>query len=48
MVAETKLYDALSVSPTASQDEIKKAYRYAPQPAHNLASSLPIEEHLLT
>lgn len=29
MVAETKLYDALSVSPTATQDEIKKAYRKA-------------------
>ncbi|KAL8948875.1 MAG: hypothetical protein Q9222_004979 [Ikaeria aurantiellina] len=29
MVAETKLYDALSVSPTSSQDEIKKAYRKA-------------------
>lgn len=29
MVAETKLYDALSVSPTANQDEIKKAYRKA-------------------
>ena len=29
MVAETKLYDALSVSPTGSQDEIKKAYRKA-------------------
>lgn len=29
MVAETKLYDALSVSPTAQQDDIKKAYRKA-------------------
>jgi DnaJ family protein B protein 4 len=29
MVAETKLYDALSVSPTATQEEIKKAYRKA-------------------
>ncbi|KAJ5752071.1 hypothetical protein N7520_008988 [Penicillium odoratum] len=29
MVAETKLYDALSVKPTATQDEIKKAYRKA-------------------
>ncbi|PGH13954.1 hypothetical protein AJ79_03369 [Helicocarpus griseus UAMH5409] len=29
MVAETKLYDALSISPSASQDEIKKAYKKA-------------------
>ncbi|KAJ5921248.1 DnaJ domain-containing protein [Penicillium verhagenii] len=29
MVAENKLYDALSISPTATQDEIKKAYRKA-------------------
>ena len=29
MVAETKLYDALSTSPSASQEEIKKAYRKA-------------------
>lgn len=29
MVAETKLYDALSISPTASETEIKKAYRKA-------------------
>ena len=29
MVAETKLYDSLSVKPGASQDEIKKAYRKA-------------------
>src|SRR5271154_2312690 len=29
MVAETKLYDALSISPTASDTEIKKAYRKA-------------------
>lgn len=28
MVADTKLYDVLGISPTASQDEIKKAYRY--------------------
>jgi DnaJ homolog subfamily B member 4 len=27
MVAETKLYDALGIQPSASQDEIKKAYR---------------------
>ncbi|MCJ1285481.1 hypothetical protein MMC26_004821 [Xylographa opegraphella] len=27
MVAETKLYDALGISPTATQDEIKKGYR---------------------
>ncbi|KAF9890985.1 hypothetical protein FE257_005242 [Aspergillus nanangensis] len=29
MVAETKLYDALSIKPAATQDEIKKAYRKA-------------------
>ncbi|PHH83396.1 hypothetical protein CDD82_1330 [Ophiocordyceps australis] len=29
MVKETKLYDTLSVKPTASQDEIKKGYRKA-------------------
>ncbi|KAJ5737487.1 uncharacterized protein N7483_002612 [Penicillium malachiteum] len=29
MVAETKLYDALSTSPNSTQDEIKKAYRKA-------------------
>lgn len=29
MVKETKLYDQLSISPTATQDEIKKAYRKA-------------------
>lgn len=29
MVAETKLYDSLSISPTASESEIKKAYRKA-------------------
>lgn len=29
MVAETKLYDSLSISPTASQEDIKKAYRKA-------------------
>lgn len=27
MVKETKLYDALSVKPDATQEEIKKAYR---------------------
>lgn len=29
MVAETKLYDALSIKPDVMQDEIKKAYRSA-------------------
>ena len=29
MVAETKLYDSLSIKPDATQDEIKKAYRKA-------------------
>jgi len=29
MVAETKLYDSLSIKPSATQDEIKKAYRKA-------------------
>lgn len=29
MVAETKLYNALSIKPDASQDDIKKAYRKA-------------------
>lgn len=29
MVAETKLYDALSIAPSATQEEIKKAYRKA-------------------
>ena len=29
MVAETKLYDALSIKPDASQDDVKKAYRKA-------------------
>lgn len=29
MVAETKLYDSLSISPSATPDEIKKAYRKA-------------------
>lgn len=29
MVKETKLYDTLVVKPEATQDEIKKAYRYA-------------------
>lgn len=28
MVKETKLYDSLSIRPEATQDEIKKAYRY--------------------
>jgi DnaJ homolog subfamily B member 4 len=29
MVAETKLYDSLSIKPDASQDDVKKAYRKA-------------------
>jgi hypothetical protein len=28
MVAETKLYDALGISSSAKQEDIKKAYRY--------------------
>lgn len=28
MVAETKLYSSLGIQPEATQDEIKKAYRY--------------------
>jgi DnaJ-class molecular chaperone len=39
MVKETKLYDQLSVSPTANQDEIKKAYRYVHRPRHPRSSS---------
>lgn len=30
MVKETKLYDALAIQPTATQEEIKKGYRYVP------------------
>lgn len=29
MVAESKLYDSLSIKPDASQDDIRKAYRKA-------------------
>lgn len=32
MIKETKLYDTLNVKPEASQDEIKKGYRYAARP----------------
>lgn len=28
MVKETKLYDSLNIKPEATQDEIKKGYRY--------------------
>jgi hypothetical protein len=28
MVQENKLYDSLGIKPDASQDDIKKAYRY--------------------
>ncbi|KAL3474538.1 hypothetical protein BJX99DRAFT_231518 [Aspergillus californicus] len=34
MVAETKLYDELSIKPDASQDDIKKAYRKAAMKYH--------------
>ena len=30
MVAENKLYDALGIQASSTQDEIKKAYRYRP------------------
>ena len=36
MVAETKLYDALSIKPEATQDEIKKAYRFANSVHHKV------------
>lgn len=39
MVKETKLYDLLNVKPNATQDEIKKGYRYAPPPLSFLLRS---------
>lgn len=40
MVAETKLYDALGIKPTANQQEIKKAYRYVHYSTPSLISDV--------
>jgi len=42
MVKETKLYDQLGISPAATQDEIKKGYRYA-----SFAITPGMQHHLL-
>jgi hypothetical protein len=41
MVQETKLYDSLGIKPDATQDEIKKAYRFVSSSILFFCDNLP-------